>query len=48
MAAIHRLFDTLLKHDGSDLHLSVNYPPLLRVKGDLVPLDAPGIAYSGR
>ena len=41
MAAIHRLFDTLLKHDGSDLHLSVNYPPLLRVKGDLVPLDAP-------
>jgi len=42
MPAIDRLFDQLLQRSGSDLHLSVGYPPLLRLKGDLVPLgDAP-------
>ena len=35
MAAIDRLFDALLAKKGSDLHLSVGYPPMLRVKGDL-------------
>jgi twitching motility protein PilT len=39
--AIHRLFDQLLKRKGSDLHLAVGYPPLVRVHGDLVPLDQP-------
>src|SRR6187549_681470 len=34
---IDRLFDRLLERGGSDLHLSPGYPPMLRVKGELVP-----------
>lgn len=44
MAAIDRLFDQLLAQGGSDLHLSVGYPPMLRTKGDLVRLDEPPIS----
>jgi len=36
MAAIDQLFDALLAAGGSDLHLGVGYPPLLRVRGELV------------
>jgi twitching motility protein PilT len=35
--AIDPLFDLLLARGGSDLHLSPGYPPMLRVKGELVP-----------
>ena len=38
MPAIHALFDTLLQKNASDLHLSVGYPPMLRIRGDLEPL----------
>jgi len=38
MAAIDRFFDELLAKKGSDLHLGVAYPPMLRARGDLVPL----------
>ncbi|MDI1451972.1 type IV pilus twitching motility protein PilT [Polyangium sp. 6x1] len=42
MARIDRLFDELLAKKGSDLHLGVGYPPLLRARGELVPMrDAP-------
>jgi len=42
VARIDRLFDELLAKKGSDLHLGVGYPPLLRARGELVPLrDAP-------
>ncbi|MRG91880.1 type IV pilus twitching motility protein PilT [Polyangium spumosum] len=42
MARIDRLFDELLARKGSDLHLGVGYPPLLRARGELVPMrDAP-------
>jgi twitching motility protein PilT len=34
---IDQLFDLLLEHGGSDLHLGVGYPPMLRIRGDLVP-----------
>ena len=37
MAAIAALFDKLLERGGSDLHLGVGYPPMLRIRGDLVP-----------
>jgi twitching motility protein PilT len=45
MARIHRLFDELLSNKGSDLHLGVGYPPLMRARGDLMamreaPVDA--------
>jgi len=33
---IAALFDRLLEVGGSDLHLAVGYPPMLRVRGDLV------------
>jgi twitching motility protein PilT len=36
MAQIDRLFDELLDAKGSDLHLSAGYPPMLRLRGDLV------------
>jgi twitching motility protein PilT len=36
MRAIDALFDRLLERKGSDLHLSVGYPPMLRVRGELV------------
>lgn len=40
MPAIDALFDQLLERGGSDLHLSVGYPPIVRVKGDLVALSS--------
>ncbi|MEE9383056.1 MAG: PilT/PilU family type 4a pilus ATPase [Nannocystaceae bacterium] len=39
MPAIHRLFDLLLVHGGSDLHLKVGQPPTIRRRGDLVALE---------
>ncbi len=38
MAQIDRLFDELLARKGSDLHLGVGYPPLIRARGELLPL----------
>ena len=35
--AIAALFDRLLERGGSDLHLGAGYPPMIRVRGDLVP-----------
>lgn len=37
-AAIAGLLDTVVKEGGSDLHLSVGSPPIIRVAGALVPL----------
>ncbi len=42
MAAIDTLFDQLLAQGGSDLHLSIGYPPTIRVRGLLDPIrDTP-------
>jgi len=38
MPLIDRLFDALLDAGGSDLHLGVGYPPLMRQRGDLVAM----------
>jgi twitching motility protein PilT len=38
VAAIDRMFDDLMARKASDLHLGVGYPPLVRARGDLVPL----------
>jgi twitching motility protein PilT len=40
MPEIDALFDEMLAKGASDLHLSVGYPPMLRLKGDLVPTGA--------
>jgi len=42
-AEIDRLFEALVRFQGSDLHLKVGQPPILRVKGALQPLKAPRI-----
>jgi twitching motility protein PilT len=35
---ISELFDALLDEQGRDLHLSIGYPPLGRIRGELTPL----------
>ena len=42
MPKIDALFAAMLDLGASDLHISANYPPMVRVRGDLVPL--PGAA----
>jgi twitching motility protein PilT len=38
VAKIDRLFDRLLALRGSDLHLGIDYPPMIRARGELTPL----------
>jgi len=38
MPALDHLFEALLQGGGSDLHISVGYPPMARIKGELAPL----------
>jgi twitching motility protein PilT len=37
VSTIDSLFDKLLERGGSDLHLTPGYPPMLRIRGQLVP-----------
>lgn len=37
MPALDKYFELMLSEGASDLHLSVGYPAMLRLKGDLVP-----------
>ncbi len=39
MPAIDRYFDVLLERGGSDLHLSIGYPAMIRAQGELVAID---------
>ncbi len=41
MAQIDAFFREMAKHGASDLHMVVGFPPLLRLRGDLIPMDAP-------
>jgi twitching motility protein PilT len=43
MAAIDLLFDALLQASGSDLHLGIGYPPLMRLRGDLVEMRSEAV-----
>jgi twitching motility protein PilT len=38
MPALDRYFDVLLERGGSDLHLSIGYPPMIRAHGELVAI----------
>lgn len=40
---IDRLFEALVRLNGSDLHLKADQPPIIRVKGSLQPLKHPKI-----
>ncbi len=39
MPALDRYFDVLLDRGGSDLHLSIGYPAMIRAKGELIPIE---------
>lgn len=41
MAEIHDYFEAMLEHGASDLHLSTGSAPMLRISGELEPLDVP-------
>lgn len=44
MSTIDNLFQLLHTNLGSDLHLSAGSPPVLRIYGDLVRVDAPAVS----
>jgi twitching motility protein PilT len=41
---LHQLLKTMVERGGSDLHITTNSPPQIRVDGKLVPLDMPPLA----
>ncbi len=41
---LHQLLKTLVERGGSDLHITTNSPPMIRVDGDLIPLDYPPLS----
>jgi twitching motility protein PilT len=41
MAHIDSYFRQMQERGASDLHMVIGFPPLLRLRGELVPLDAP-------
>jgi twitching motility protein PilT len=38
MPLIDSLFEELISRGGSDLHLGIGYPPMVRLRGELVPI----------
>lgn len=38
---VNKLFRMVMKHEGSDLHLKVGLPPMMRLKGDIRRMSAP-------
>ncbi len=41
---VDKIFRALVKLEGSDLHMKVGQPPMVRVRGDLKPLNRPPIS----
>src|SRR2546423_15339917 len=41
---INVLFRTVMKHEGSDLHLKVGLPPMMRLKGVIRRMELPPIS----
>ena len=41
MATLPELLQTLVQNNGSDLHITTNTPPQVRIHGHLQPLDLP-------
>jgi twitching motility protein PilT len=40
---LHQLLKTMVEKGGSDLHITTNSPPQIRIDGKLVPLDIPAL-----
>lgn len=45
MANIHELLKQLVEQGGSDLHITTNTPPQIRVNGKLTPLNLPPLSH---
>jgi len=43
MAKIDEYFTQMKQRGASDLHMVIGFPPLVRTRGELVPLDAPAL-----
>src|SRR6266498_3680806 len=43
MANLHQLLKELVDGNGSDLHITTNTPPQIRVDGSLRPMDLPSL-----
>ena len=41
MAIIDSYFTQMKERGASDLHMVIGFPPMLRLRGELVPLDEP-------
>src|SRR5262245_32425029 len=44
---VDKLFRMVMKHEGSDLHLKVGLPPMMRLKGVIRTMEAPPITAEG-
>ena len=43
MAQIDHFFKEMKDRGASDLHMVIGFPPLIRIRGELVPIDAPAL-----
>jgi twitching motility protein PilT len=41
--SLHQLLKSMTEMGGTDLHVTTNSPPQIRVDGKLRPLDIPGL-----
>jgi twitching motility protein PilT len=39
-ATLFQMLDLLIEHDASDLHLVAGHPPMVRINGDLLPIQS--------
>ena len=44
--SLTQLLQTMVQNKGSDLHVASNSSPMIRVRGDMVKLNAPPISPS--
>src|SRR6202140_3660032 len=43
MANLHQLLKELVERGGSDLHITTNTPPQIRIDGQITPIDSPSL-----
>lgn len=47
MAEIDKLFRLMVERGASDMHLSAGAPPILRLHGDMIPIEHPALSNEG-
>ena len=43
---MHQLLKTLVDQSGTDLHITTNSPPQIRIDGKMIPLQLPPMSAS--